>query len=88
MLVNATAGGTGSATAKVFSYPFERLKAAFMSKAPDATTGEVIAKIQKAGWYTGLGAKMSKSVTQKFIYFYLYEGLSQVNTRGRFVMAD
>jgi hypothetical protein len=55
------------------------MRAAFMTKSPQESNSDVLARITKRGWYTGLNAKMSKSVTQKTLYFFLFKGLSQLH---------
>jgi adenine nucleotide transporter 17 len=52
-----------------------------MTKSPEESISDVLARIRKRGWYTGLNAKMSKSVTQKTLYFFLFKGLSQLHAR-------
>ena len=82
MLANALSGASGSALAKCVTYPFESIKTSCMAKQPHQSTADVIAGISNRGWYAGLKPKISKSVTQKFIYFYLYEALSQLQRRA------
>lgn len=78
MLVNATAGATGGAVSKFVSYPLERVKSRLMAKQPSETFWSILQSVHATGWYVGLPIKVSKTVTQKFIYFYIYEGLCQL----------
>lgn len=77
MLVSATSGGVASGCSKVLTYPLEIAKVRLMSKAPEESARDVLARIHREGWFTGCSSKVSKNFTQKFVYFYLYEGLLQ-----------
>lgn len=75
MLVAAVSGGFGSAVAKVFTYPIEISKTRLMNKPFDQSNAECLRELMRSGLYIGFREKVTKSFIQKFIYFYLYEGL-------------
>uniref|UniRef100_A0A7S2W8B5 Uncharacterized protein n=1 Tax=Mucochytrium quahogii TaxID=96639 RepID=A0A7S2W8B5_9STRA len=80
--IDATNAGVGSACSKLVVYPFDFIKTRM------AMTGksfqETVKEIQEEGeggplsLYKGIQAKLFKSVTGKFLYFYLYSSLSQL----------
>lgn len=84
MLINASCGGAGAAGAKMISYPLDGLKTTYSKKDPSETWSDVIRQWRSRGVYAGLNAKLAKSVTQRFVYFYIYEGLCQAarTTKG------
>lgn len=75
MLVSAISGGFGSAVAKTFTYPIESSKTRLMNKPFGQTTEECLRELWRNGLYIGFREKVTKSFIQKFIYFYIYEGL-------------
>lgn len=77
MLVTATSGAVGGYVSKTATYPLERIKLVLMGEKATHSLVDVLRKVKQAGWYNGLSAKLSKSVSQRFIYFYFYEALSQ-----------
>jgi adenine nucleotide transporter 17 len=76
MLVAATSGGVASGCSKVLTYPLEITKTRLMNKLPHQTTRDVLQQISsESGWFQGCPQKVTKSFVQKFVYFWLYEGL-------------
>jgi len=77
MLVAALSGAFASAAAKMVTYPLETSKTWIMNKKADETVDDVFKQLWKTGFYIGIREKVSKSIVQKFIYFFLFEGLQQ-----------
>lgn len=75
MLVAALSGAFASAAAKCVTYPLEISKTWLMNKKPDESTNDVMKQLWKTGLYIGFREKVTKSIVQKFVYFFLFEGL-------------
>lgn len=75
MLVSALSGAVAVWSAKTSLFPIESLKIWFINKSRDETISDVVAKWRKSGLYVGYPAKTTKDVVQKFIFFYLFEGI-------------
>eukprot|EP00948_MAST-09A_sp_MAST-9A-sp1_P002544 g2544.t1 len=80
-LVAALSGGVGKAVSKTALYPLDMIKVKMQSAKSDVSSLSVVREIAGSqdgivGLYRGLGPKLVKSVSQKFIYFYLYSYLT------------
>jgi len=75
MLVSAVSGAMATGSAKTLLFPIESLKMWFINKRGDETLKDILAKWWKSGLYVGYPAKTTKDVVQKFIFFYLFEGI-------------
>eukprot|EP00747_Dinoflagellata_sp_TGD_P220799 gnl/TRDRNA2_/TRDRNA2_92717_c0_seq1.p1 gnl/TRDRNA2_/TRDRNA2_92717_c0~~gnl/TRDRNA2_/TRDRNA2_92717_c0_seq1.p1 ORF type:complete len:315 (+),score=63.29 gnl/TRDRNA2_/TRDRNA2_92717_c0_seq1:38-982(+) len=75
MLVAALSGAWGSAVSKTITYPLESAKTWTMNKKSHETTAEVMKKLWETGIYIGFQAKVTKTVVQKSLFFYIQAGL-------------
>ena len=80
--IEACNGGVGSAVSKCSTYPLDLIKTRMAAGGGSAR--EVIAEVVKAsgpmGLFQGLRPKLVKSVTGKFLYFYIYKALNDLYT--------
>jgi hypothetical protein len=73
----ACSGAVAAVVAKSVSYPLDLMKTKLAvaegNKGPRAVAGELYHEQGIGGFYVGLGPKITKSVVQKFLFFYLYD---------------
>lgn len=74
-LADALAGTAGTVVGKFFTYPLDFLKVKVQVSGVGVTPAQIRAEVLKEhgilGFYQGLGPKLVKSSTQKFIMFFL-----------------
>ena len=74
-LADALAGTAGTIVGKLFTYPLDFLKVKVQVSGAGVTPAQIRAEVLKEhgvlGFYQGLGPKVVKSSTQKFIMFFL-----------------
>ena len=80
--IEACNGGVGSAVSKCSTYPLDLIKTRMA--AGGGSAGDVVSEVIKAagpmGLFQGLRPKLVKSVTGKFLYFYIYKALNDMYT--------
>jgi hypothetical protein len=73
----ACSGAVAAVVAKSVSYPLDLMKTKLAvaegNKGPRAVASELYHEQGIGGFYVGLGPKITKSVVQKFLFFYLYD---------------
>jgi hypothetical protein len=81
-LSEAATAGVASAMAKVSTYPFDLLKARMATSDSNQgvfdSLGLIIQQDGVLGLYKGSGPRVTKSVTGKVLYFYLYRTLTNL----------
>ena len=77
---DALAGAAGTVVGKTFTYPLDYLKVRLQVSGLGVTQDQIVSEVYRKegvlGFYAGLGPKVMKSSTQKFIMFYLQRLLS------------
>ena len=77
---DALAGAVGTVVGKSVTYPLDFLKVRMQVSGMGVTQKQIVAEVYNKkgilGFYAGLGPKVMKSSTQKFIMFYLQRLLS------------